>query len=327
MRTLFRTFQWSGIAVVLVLTAVLRLAGVLSDALPAGAPALGPAGALLPDASDPWAWALGVVAVTALGFYAAYSLQYYRLGSAGTWTGFTGACIASGSALWLGTDATLVSTLCLAVAAHRLFEGYRYQGAAVPVFDCGLFIGLAWLITPAYLWFALWAALALGQLRKFRLADLLNLLLGVLALPAIAAMYSFVWGDLGAFRQNLFSGIAGGPLLPGFRESGMAELLAFGLLAACTAWLLLGFGAVTARRPIQEQRAFRMYYTMLGIGWLALLLSGPFEAWSMALVIYPTILLSGVYISELPRKWIDYAAFGLLGVSIGLQLLTLLVPA
>jgi len=206
--------------------------------------------------------------------------------------------VGSAASWWLGFSPYLVASILLARGTHRLFAGYRRQGAALPVYDCGLLIGMAWLVAPPFVWFGIWAALAIAQLRKLKLGDLLKLLLGILTLPFIGAILAFVTDALPAFRQNLLEGIVGENLWAGFSESWPTITILALLSGACFG----AFGRLTTRRPIQEQRANRMWYLMLGVAWIALLASGSRGIEALAILIYPVCVLLGIWLSELNRR-------------------------
>ena len=307
MLQVFRSFQWSGLGIAVALALVLRAAGFLTGIPPESAATLGPLGGWLAEVlsgGPALHWLLGSVAVAALGFLGAYTLQDYRLGAHGTVPTFVTVLLGSAASWWLGWSPLLVGVCFVALAAQRFFAGYRHQGAALPVYDCGLLIGAAWLIDPGFAWFAIWGALTLGQLRKFRFTDLLGFLLGAATLPVLFGMGAFVWGDFDAFRHDLLDDFGVLPDVAGL--SAAWPLLA--VAALLTGAAFGPFGLLTTRRPIQEQRAARMWYTMLGVGWVALLCSGPLEAWSFAFLLYPLGVLLGIWLAELDRKRGDIVA-------------------
>ena len=318
MLALFRSFRGAGLVAVVAFALGLRSFAWHVGAGPlAGLPdlALGPWGQSLRGLAPGFggAWALGALAVAFVGAAASYSLQHYRLGAVGAVPGFVAVAFGSAAWWWVGGHVALLGTLAVAAGAHRLFAGYRRQGSALPVYDCGLALGAAWLIAPAFVWFAAWGLLAVAQLRKARLADLAGLLVGVATLPFITGVAAFVWGDFGAFRQNLFAGCIA---LPSAGE--LAGVYAWvALLALLTGAAIGAFGQLTTRRPIQEQRAARMWYTLLGVGWVALALGGLHTPWAIALVLYPLALLVGWWLGELQRRRADLVALLVLMIIVG----------
>ena len=300
MRQLLTRFQW--------LSPVLGVAVLLGARLATGW--LAGAGASVAEGSTSlWgAWAappagfwpasvLTAITVVALGHFAAATLQVYRVGQAGSFPTWLAAALAAASVgvqlSWTLSGAALLT----AWAAHRLFAGYRHQGAALPVYDAGVLTGLAWLLAGPFASAVAWAALTLGQLRKLRFVDLAQLLLGVLTPVLLVGSYAYVWGDWAGFTtQALRPGLALPSWPPALPDQVALTALALATLAALSAW-----GSLTGRRPILEQRALRMAYTLLGTGWLAALATGLEPATTLALLAYPLSLLLGTRLSELRR--------------------------
>ena len=299
MLNLFRSFSWTALLPLIGFAVALRSFGWLlpPEAWAAPGPVSGAwagVGGVLAQA--PLARVvLGAVAVTLIGFFTAASMQQHRLANAGTLPAFWTALLGSAAAAWLDFDAGLLAALAMTGAAHQLYGAYRHQGASLPVYNAGLLIGLAWLLSAPFVWMAGWGAVALLQLRKARGGDLLGLLIGVLTLPLIWGMYVFALGDLADVLPALYRGTATLPTVGGLRQN-LAPLC----VAAAATLLLVGvYGTLAARRPVQEQRAHRMYYVMLAFAWAAALLSGGFP---VAPFLPPLGLLLGVYFLEAPRK-------------------------
>ena len=304
MLQLFRSFQWLAILPLLAVAVGVRAVGLVLQ------PASAPAGTVLPagawgegiaasTAAQPWlAWTLGVVAVTLVGYVACVTLQTYRLDDAGSAPALLSILLGSALVSWLGFDPRLLAALALAGAAHQLFDAYRRQGDALPIYNTGLLVGLAWLLHVSFVWFALWAFVALVQLRKVRAADLLGMLIGIGTLPLLWLMYAYVFGDWPAAWFRLWRGALQLPTLAGLQT----VWVPLAVLVAASLGAFAASGSLTNRRPVQEQRAHRMWYTMLSTGWVALLLSGGFAAWPIAYVIAPLSVLLGVWLVELPPK-------------------------
>ncbi len=302
---LFRSFQWVALVPLLGIATVLRLAVLAYDA-----PAAGPA----PGADDgawglslqealaglTWVqWGLGVVVATFVGFVGSFSIQQYRLATAGTAPTLVSILLASALLPWLGFDPRLLAALAIALAAHHLFNTYRQQSEALPIFNTGLYIGVAWMLHVSFVWFALGGLVALVQLRKVRGSDLLGYGLGVTVFPLLWLMWQYVFGggaslDVAPLWQGAF-------VLPTLADL-QAAVVPLGILAAITLGVVVAYGHLTTRRPVQEQRAHRMWYTLLFFGWVALLLSGSFAERPMAYVLAPLSVLLGVLLIELPRK-------------------------
>ena len=309
MLQLFRSFGVGSLGLFAAVALLLRaVAFAFDDVAGAGASAvLGPWGRWFADVYPGGAgadWLLGTAALTLIGYLASYTPQHYRLGVAGGFPGLVAVVLGSAAVWWLGFSPLLLGALALALAAQRLFGGYRYQGAALPVYDCGLWVGAAWLIAPGFAWLGIWGAVAIGQLRRFRLADLLGFALGLGTLPFLTGTYAYVAGDLAAFRQNLTAGLLSPPDLvvlgrnwPWIAAAALATGMAIG-----------AFRILTTRRPIQEQRAARMWYAMLGVGWVAMLWTGSGHPWGFAYVLYPLAVLLGLWLSELKRERADIVA-------------------
>ena len=115
-------------------------------------------------------------AVVLVGFVATASLQDYRLANAGTLPAYLAAVLTSAAGAWLLYDAAYLAALALAAAAHQLYGAYREQGASLPVYNAGFYLGLAWLLSAPAVWMVGWAAVALPDLRQARGGDFLGLL-------------------------------------------------------------------------------------------------------------------------------------------------------
>ncbi len=300
----FRSFQWAALLPLLGLAAGLRLV-----ILAVG----GPTDAAAPGASDgAWAravvgmltdldwvrWGAGVLAVTFVGFVGSVTLQRYRLAVAGTVPTLVSIALGSALVAWLDFDPRLLAAVAIALAAHQLYNAYRQQTDALPVFNTGLYVGVAWLLHASFVWFALWALVALIQLRKIRGSDLLSLAIGLAILPALWLAHTYVFGDLASGAPALWQGAFAVPTVADLR----AAAVPLAILATVSLMIVFAYGTLTTRRPVQEQRAHRMWYSLLFFGWLAMVLSGGFGVWPVAYVLAPLSVLLGVWLIELPRK-------------------------
>ena len=302
---LFRSFSWTALLPLFAVAVLLRsfawfapLADVDRHAHLPGA--LDGVGAVLAQAPL-WRVVLGALVLTLIGLLGTASLQYYRLANAGTLPAFLAVLIGSAAAVWLDLDSGLLAGLAIVGAAHQLYGAYRHQGASLPVFNAGLYVGVAWLLAAPFVYFAAWALLVLPQLRNLRGADLLGLLIGILAAPVLFLMYAFVFGDFAAAWTALFEGAFALPTLGGLRQN----IAPLAVLAGASLLALLSYGALSTRRPVQEQRAHRMYFTMLGVGWVALLLSGGAPAYSPAFLLPSLSILLGVALLERGGKAVN----------------------
>ena len=292
---LFRSFSWGALPPLLVFAVAWWTWAAW---------AMGP-----PDSGTgvPLVWvALNAIGVVLIGFLAAAVLQVHRLANAGTLPGFLAVLLGSGAAAWSGPGAAALAALAVVGAAHQLYGAYRQQGASLPVYNTGLFLGLAWLLSAPFVWMVGWALVTLPQLRSPRGKDFLGLLLGALTLPLLWGMWAYAFGDLPAALSRLTRGIAHVPTGADLRHG--FPVLA--ILGAATGLAVLAYGSLTTRRTIQEQRAHRLYYTMLAFGWATVLLAGPPAgdpevAFSPAPLLLPLSVLLGVYLLELPRKPAD----------------------
>lgn len=309
MLQLFRSFSAGSLGLFAAVALLLRAVGFALGEVPAAEAEaiLGPWGrsfAALWPGGEVADWLLGSSALALTGYVASYTPQHYRLGVAGGFPGLVTAVLGSAAVWWLGFSPLLLGTLALAVAAQRLYGGYRYQGAALPVYDGGLWVGAATLIAPGFVWMGIWGAVAIGQLRRFRFADLLGFALGLATLPFLTGTYAYVTGDFPAFRQNLTAGLATPPDLVVLGRSWVWIAVA----ALATGMAIGAFRILTTRRPIQEQRAARMWYAMLVVGWLAMLWTSSGHPWGFAYVLYPLSVLLGLWLSELTRERADIVA-------------------
>ena len=311
MLQVFRSFRVAGIFILLGFAALVRAAAFAVDIPVEEEGVLNPWGHWVQGL---WIgggiadWLLGAVVVAILGFGASFTLQHYRLSSAGMLPGFTAIILGSASWYWLGFSPLLVGACLIGYAAYRLFECYRHQGISLPVFDAGLLIGCAWMIAPGFLWFLPAAIIGLAQLRGFRFTDLFGLLIAAITPALLFGTYRFLTDSLEEFlwvagssewklTESLFEIPEVSAMLenwPWFAVMLVASIIAF-----------VGIAKLTTRRPIQEQRFNRLVYMFLGAGWLAILLSGPIYPWSFAYVFLPLSLLLGIWLSELSRKQAD----------------------
>ena len=306
---LFRSFGVGSLALFFALALLLRAAGFAyaAPAAPVPAVTLGPWGLWVASlwADVAWLdWLAGSALLALVGYVASYTPQYYRLGVAGAFPGLVAATIGSAAVWWLGFSPLILGALALGVAAQRVFDGYRNQATALPVYDCGLWVGAAWLIAPGFAWMGLWGLVALSQLRRFRPSDLLGYCLGVATLPFLTATVAYVGGELDEFRGQFTSGLATPPDLVVLGASWPWIAVA----ALATGAAIGAFRILTTRRPIQEQRAARMWYSMLAFGWLAMLWTSAGHPWGFAFVLYPLAVLLGLWFGELTRERADIVA-------------------
>lgn len=308
MLQLFRSFQVAGIFILLGFSVLMRAVVFVVGIPTAQEGALNPLGLWLNSlwhkggAID---WGLGAFCVALLGFGASYSLQYYRLTAAGMLPGFIAIVLGSATWWWLGFSPLMFGAILIAFATHRLFECYRYQGLALPVFDTGILIGFAFMVAPGFLWFLPAGIISLAQLRGFRFTDLFGMLVGVLLPTFLFGIYQFITGSLDAYLWREGTGTL--KLMESFFSlpevnSLQANWPWLTVLSLVSLLAVVGVGQLTTRRPIQEQRYNRLIYNFLAAGWLALLFSGTPQAWSLAYVLFPLSLLLGIWLSELSRK-------------------------
>ena len=303
MLQLFRSFRWASLVIVLGLALGLRavpllLAQTLTPLAEAGTTTWG--NQLMSGlAGHLWlGYFLGAVVVCLIGFVGAYSLQAYRLSAGGTVPALVAILLGSALISWVGFGPELLAALALALAGHVLFGAYRHQGASLPVYNGGLWLGVAWLLAPGYVWFGLWGLLALVQLRKVRLSDALGYVLGFITLPLITGIYYYATHQLQVFITDLFDGSMQLMQLATVRTAA----LPLGILALASVVCFVAYGSLTTRRPVQEQRANRMWFSMLGAGWLILLLTGAAGTWTVAYVLPPLSVLLGVWLLERDRR-------------------------
>ncbi len=314
MLQVFRSFQVAGVFILLGFAGLMRAAAFVVD-IPAE-----PEGVL-----NPWGlwlqglwvgggfadWLLGTALVAILGFGASFTLQHYRLSSAGMLPGFTAVVLGSATWWWLGFSPLLIGAYLIGYAVYRLFECYRYQGISLPVFDAGLLIGCAWLIAPGFLWFFPAAIIGLAQLRGFRFTDFFGMLVGALLPSFLFGMYRYLTDSLQGFLW--IEGSSHWKLTESlFEIPKVSVLLAdwpwFSVMLVASLLTFAGVAKLTTRRPIQEQRFNRLIYMFLGAGWLAILFSGPVHPWAFAYVLLPLSMLLGIWLSELSRKQADIAS-------------------
>jgi len=308
MLQLFRPFQVAGILILLGFAALMRSSAWIIGPSDPSTIVLNEWGHWMQNL---WAtggtldWIIGVCAVTILGFGACFSLQHYRLADAGMLPGFVTVVLGSASWIWLGFSPLLFGSILIAYAVYRLYVCYRYQGVALPIFDAGILIGLAWLIAPGFLWFFPAAVIGLAQLKGFRFADFFGMLVGLISPVVLVGAYHFMSDSLASYlwisgtdKWKLTESVLIFPSLadlnihwPWFLIMVIASILAF-----------IGFFKLTTRRPIQEQRFNRLIYNFLGAGWLAIIFGGSIHPWSLAYVLFPLGLLLGIWLSELSRK-------------------------
>ena len=294
----FRSFQWSS-WLLLFLLALLMRSWFFVDATawelePLASNVLGEWLSIESASWRSFAWLLGGILVSSLGFLGAYTLYHYRLALAGTIPALLTVLIGSSAAWWLGYSPMLLGGLLLALAAHRMYQVYRYQGQALPVFDAALLVGLAVLISGSFLVMAPWLVFVLAQFRRVKGSDLMSIAIGVFLPAALVWVGQYYWYGSLAFWPLLTSGLGHLPTI----ESLYANWQWLAILLACSGACLGAYTQLSTRRPIQEQRAHRMWYTMLIFGWIALLFGETLSPWSMIHVLYPLAMLLGIWLSE-----------------------------
>jgi len=308
MLQLFRSFQAAGIFILLGFAVLIRAVAFVMEIPNVQEAVLNPWGSWLDtfwQGGGVLDWGLGAACVTLLGFGSSYSLNHYRLSAAGLLPGYVTILLGSATWWWLGFSPLLIGAIFTAYAAHRLFECYRYQGIALPVFDSGILIGGAFLIAPGFGWFLPAAVVGLAQLRGFRFTDFFGILIGAVLPAFLIGIFRFLKGTLDSYlwidgtdmlklTESLFT-------MPSI-DSLTTNWPWLSVVAMTSLVAVVGLGKLTTRRPIQEQRYNRLIYNFLAAGWLALLFSGTPTAWSLAYVLFPLGLLLGIWLSELSRK-------------------------
>lgn len=182
------------------------------------------------------------------------------------------------------------------IAVGRL---YKKNEPAVPLFNAGAWLGLAFLFRPEYLFFAPAFLIAIVVLRRPDIRSFFQLLTGFMSICFFAGVAAYFFGGLAELWFVQVSSLGWfnpTPLL-------LYDALPLGLIAAILLLLSLLFGSLTRLLNIEGKKGVKIIYWFLFFTIPAVLLGGHFVAAELVITTIPIGILLGLAMVEVaPSK-------------------------
>lgn len=189
------------------------------------------------------------------------------------------------------------------LAYKELFATYRKPKAAKPIFNAGLWLGLASLFYFPFTFFLIWGFISLNVTRAFRIRERYMLLTGMLVPYILAGSAYFYWESLDAFIQLQFiSNFSWLDLKETDGSLFYIKLFALGLLVLV---ILLSYGSYSSRTTIDVQKKISLLYWGLLFGGLSLLFQSNITLADSAILTIPLGILLSINFTRLSNRWAE----------------------
>lgn len=171
---------------------------------------------------------------------------------------------------------------------------YQKDEPAIPLFNAGAWLGLAFLFQSDYLLFGLAFLAAITVLRKPEFRRFLQFLTGFAAVCFFATVWAYFNGIAPAFWATQWNGLGFISLSP----LPMFDAIPLALLALILLFLSLFFGSITRLLNMEGKKGVTVIYWFLLCTIPTVLLGGPLAVPALALFIIPIGILFGLAIID-----------------------------
>ncbi len=220
---------------------------------------------------------------------------------------------------FLHLSPVLLANTFFLFALTDLFSVYNRQRISGYVFNLGLWIALASLFYPPFLFLILWAFIGLGILRAYDIRERFMVLTGVLTPYLLTALYWYTQGAYTAFVDLQFGQNFAFFQLGAVRWSWTLamELALVGVLLLV---ILFQYGAFLSKRVIQEQKQINILYWGLFVAGVSVLFQRGLDLAHLLMLTLPMSYLLAIQFGRLRRNWAEFYHLILVLCALFLQL-------
>ncbi len=185
------------------------------------------------------------------------------------------------------------ANLCLLLSLNAITKTYKTVNCADSIFNAGMWVGLATLFEPAYLWMFIPVVAGLSILRAREIRERLMAITGLLS-PLLIMGFIYLWyGQWDAFVNIQFS--MAFRLIELMQWSGtFQDVMVLGLLLCTLLVVLLRYGRYQYKMVIDVQKKIDLIFWYLLAGGLSVLTAGDLQLLNWLIVLIPTGILLGL---------------------------------
>lgn len=194
-----------------------------------------------------------------------------------------------------------LANLCLLLSLNALTNTYKTVNCADSIFNAGMWIGLAALIEPAYLWMFIPVLAGLSILRARDIRERLMAVTGLLV-PLLITGFIYQWhGRWAEFVNIQFSN--GFQLISAFQwPDNVGDIIILGLLFATVFIVVLRYSRYRHKMVIDVQKKIDLIFWYLLAGGVSVLTSGDLQLHHWLIVLIPTGILLGLLFTYMSAR-------------------------
>lgn len=320
----FRSNQFSASLLLIFYATVLHIPAYWSRQLglaanDAGASVLGKWMNTWTSWSDPWALILPIMLLFIAGVIINRLTMRDHLGSSDTqFAGLFYILVGSYVAAFFPPNSMQLANLFLLFALFPFLALYKHQGAVVPLFWSGWWLGFAFLTNSYYIIFLMAFMFAIPIFQPISLRRVFQLVSGWGAPLFLLFCKNYLSDTNDAFLSSLWNGVG----YPGFYGAeGYWTYVGLGVLGLCMIWVFLARGKMASQLQTDARYKIQVLYAVLIFAVLSLFLQQLISASSLQIVVLPLGVLLGLVFSGLERSRGESLHLLLLGVFVAMQLL------
>lgn len=232
--------------------------------------------------------------------------------------------VSSVSPILLHLSPAMLANTFLILAISQLMDINKKYSAAEPIFNTGFLVGIAALIFPIYIIFAVLALAAVSIMRGNQIRELLALTTGLL-LPYLLTYAILFLTDQPFQFKIFFEGISLSKTIASHENyfESIATLVFYTLAII----VIIGYiNRLMGRKNIQIQKKLSIIFWALLTGGLGLLFSSSLHTDLWMIITVPTGILLGSVFSTLPGRWAESLHLLMLAAVLIIQFKPYLLP-
>jgi len=185
------------------------------------------------------------------------------------------------------------ANLFLLLSLNSLTKTYKTVNCADSIFNAGMWVGLAALFEPIYMWMFIPIVAGLSILRAREIRERLMAITGLLT-PLLITGFIYQWyGQWDAFVSIQFS--MAFQLVKSVQwPATLSEITVLGLLLCTLLVVLLRYGRYRYKMVIDVQKKIDLVFWYLLAGGLSVLTAGDLQLFNWLIVLVPTGILLGL---------------------------------
>ncbi len=236
--------------------------------------------------------------------------------------GLTYLLISSSSPQFLCISPNLIANFFLILALYEMFETYNIYSCADKIYNIGVWIALAALFSPPYLFIIVLAWLGLGILRANKFKERVILLIGFISPFLLLFTYKYWTDSLAQFYEIQF--------FQNFSFFDFKNVERFDLLFTLSFFALLilislfSIKTYNYRMKIRVQKNISILYFSLAISILTVLFQSGVNLQNLMVMIPALSILISINFVRMPRHWAEIVHLFLLAAVLVWQFIPLL---